>query len=139
MLHAVMRIRAQAGHRPAPRAVQHRRVQKLFHVEAEEIARAIAMQPELLLFDEPTSALDPELVGEVLETIREITKAGNTMLIVSHEMNFVKNVATKVIFMEGGKIVEMGTPQQVFVNPKNERTRDFLIKNSIVIPPEFSI
>lgn len=103
------------------------------------IARAIAMQPELLLFDEPTSALDPELVGEVLETIREIAKAGNTMLIVSHEMNFVKNVATKVIFMEGGKIVEMGTPQQVFVNPKNERTRDFLIKNSIVIPPEFSI
>jgi len=103
------------------------------------IARAIAMQPELLLFDEPTSALDPELVGEVLETIREIAKAGNTMLIVSHEMNFVKNVATKVIFMESGKIVEMGTPQQVFVNPKNERTRDFLIKNSIVIPPEFSI
>ena len=103
------------------------------------IARAIAMQPELLLFDEPTSALDPELVGEVLETIREIAKAGNTMLIVSHEMNFVKNVATKVIFMERGKIVEMGTPQQIFVNPKNERTRDFLIKNSIVIPPEFSI
>ena len=97
------------------------------------------MQPELLLFDEPTSALDPELVGEVLETIREIAKAGNTMLIVSHEMNFVKNVATKVIFMEGGKIVEMGTPQQIFANPKNERTRDFLIKNSIVIPPEFSI
>ena len=136
-------------------------VQKLSHAEAEEIAlkqlekvkmlerkdyypkhlsaRAIAMQPELLLFDEPTSALDPELVGEVLETIREIAKAGNTMLIVSHEMNFVKNVATKVIFMEGGKIVEMGTPQQIFANPKNERTRDFLIKNSIVIPPEFSI
>ena len=103
------------------------------------IARAIAMQPELLLFDEPTSALDPELVGEVLETIRAIAKAGNTMLIVSHEMNFVKNVATKVIFMEGGKIVEMGTPQQIFGNPKNERTRDFLIKNSILIPPEFSI
>ena len=103
------------------------------------IARALAVNPNVVLFDEPTSALDPELVGEVLETIREIAKAGNTMLIVSHEMNFVKNVATKVIFMEGGKIVEMGTPQQVFVNPKNERTRDFLIKNSIVIPPEFSI
>ena len=103
------------------------------------IARALAVNPNVVLFDEPTSALDPELVGEVLETIREIAKAGNTMLIVSHEMNFVKNVATKVIFMESGKIVEMGTPQQVFVNPKNERTRDFLIKNSIVIPPEFSI
>ena len=103
------------------------------------IARALAVNPNVVLFDEPTSALDPELVGEVLETIREIAKAGNTMLIVSHEMNFVKNVATKVIFMESGKIVEMGTTQQVFVNPKNERTRDFLIKNSIVIPPEFSI
>ena len=108
---------------------------------SQRVALAIAMllNPARLLADEPTSALDPELVGEVLETIREIAKAGNTMLIVSHEMNFVKNVATKVIFMEGGKIVEMGTPQQIFGNPKNERTRDFLIKNSIVIPPEFSI
>jgi polar amino acid transport system ATP-binding protein len=103
------------------------------------IARAIAMKPELLLFDEPTSALDPELVGEVLETIKDIAKQGNTMIIVSHEMSFVKNVATKVIFMENGKIVEMGTPEQIFNAPKNERTREFLIKNSVIIPPEYTI
>lgn len=103
------------------------------------IARAIAMKPELLLFDEPTSALDPELVGEVLETIKNIAKEGYTMLLVSHEMNFVRNVATKVIFMENGKIVEIGTPSQIFDTPKNERTKEFLIRNSIIIQPEFSI
>lgn len=103
------------------------------------IARATAMQPTLLLFDEPTSALDPELVGEVLDTIKDIAKKGYTMLLVSHEMNFVKSVATKVIFMENGKIVEMGTPSQIFDMPRNDRTKAFLIKNSVFIQPEYSI
>lgn len=103
------------------------------------IARAMAMQPELLLFDEPTSALDPELVGEVLDTIRDIAKDGHTMIVVSHEMSFVRNVATKVIFMENGKIVEMGTASQIFDSPQNERTREFLIKNRVFIQPEYSI
>ncbi len=103
------------------------------------IARAMAMQPELLLFDEPTSALDPELVGEVLDTIRDIAKEGNTMIVVSHEMSFVRNVATKVIFMENGKIVEMGSASQIFDNPQNERTKEFLIKNRVFIQPEYSI
>lgn len=103
------------------------------------IARAIAMQPQLLLFDEPTSALDPELVGEVLETIKDIANQGNTMIIVSHEMNFVRNVANKVIFMENGHIVDMGTPKEIFENPQNERTKEFLIKNKVDIQPEYSI
>ncbi|MGN0165089.1 MAG: amino acid ABC transporter ATP-binding protein [Lachnospiraceae bacterium] len=103
------------------------------------IARAIALNPELLLFDEPTSALDPELVGEVLDTIRDIAKEGNTMLIVSHEMSFVRNVANKVLFMEGGKIVEAGTAAEIFENPQNERTKNFLLKNMVNIPPEFVI
>ena len=103
------------------------------------IARALAMQPELLLFDEPTSALDPELVGEVLETIKEIANDGYTMIVVSHEMSFVRNVATKVIFMENGKIVEMGTASQIFDYPKNERTKEFLIKNRVFVQPEYSI
>lgn len=93
------------------------------------IARAIAMKPELLLLDEPTSALDPELVGEVLDTIRDIAKDGNTMLLVSHEMNFVRHVANRVLFMEEGKIVESGTPEEIFTAPKNERTKEFLQKN----------
>ena len=103
------------------------------------IARAIAMRPELLLFDEPTSALDPELVGEVLDTILEIAKEGNTMLIVSHEMNFVRSVANKVIFMEEGKIVEAGPSAKLFSNPQNERTKEFLLKNQVIIAPEYSI
>ncbi len=103
------------------------------------IARAIAMNPELILFDEPTSALDPELVGEVLETIQKLANEGNTMIIVSHEMNFVRKVATKVIFMEKGKIVESGTAEEIFSYPKNERTRQFLINNQINISPEYSI
>lgn len=103
------------------------------------IARAIAMKPELLLFDEPTSALDPELVGEVLDTILEIAREGNTMLIVSHEMNFVRNVANKVIFMEEGKIVEAGPPEQLFNSPQNERTKEFLLKNQVIIAPEYNI
>lgn len=103
------------------------------------IARAIALNPELLLFDEPTSALDPELVGEVLETIRKIAAEGNTMIIVSHEMSFVRSVATKVIFMEDGKIIEQGTPEQIFDNPKHDRTKEFLIKNMVKIQPEYVI
>ena len=103
------------------------------------IARALAMQPELLLFDEPTSALDPELVGEVLDTIKAIADEGYTMIVVSHEMSFVRSVATKVIFMENGQIVEMGSASQIFDNPENERTREFLIKNRVVIQPEYSI
>lgn len=103
------------------------------------IARALAMQPELLLFDEPTSALDPELVGEVLDTIKEIANEGYTMIVVSHEMSFVRNVATKVIFMENGKIVEMGTASQIFDSPQNERTKEFLIKNRVLVQPEYSI
>ena len=94
------------------------------------IARAIAMKPELLLLDEPTSALDPELVGEVLDTIRDIAKDGNTMLLVSHEMNFVRHVANKVLFMEEGKVIESGTPEKIFTNPDNERTKQFLRKNT---------
>ncbi|MBQ2315452.1 MAG: amino acid ABC transporter ATP-binding protein [Treponema sp.] len=101
------------------------------------IARSVAMKPELLLLDEPTSALDPELVGEVLASIKQIAADGNTMLIVSHEMEFVKNVATKVLFMEGGRIVEQGTPEQIFNAPVQERTRQFLIKNHIMLPPEY--
>lgn len=103
------------------------------------IARALAMKPQLLLFDEPTSALDPELVGEVLDTIRTIAAEGNTMIIVSHEMNFVRQVASKVIFMENGDIVEMGPPAQIFDAPQNPRTKEFLVKNSVIIPPEYSI
>ena len=103
------------------------------------IARAIAMKPELLLFDEPTSALDPELVGEVLETIQTIANEGNTMIIVSHEMQFVREVADKIIFMEKGDIVEEGTPGQIFEIPQNERTREFLVKNHVNLPPEYAI
>jgi len=90
------------------------------------IARALAMNPSILLFDEPTSALDPELVGEVLETIRAAAQEGNTMILVSHEMNFVKKVASRVLFLDGGKIIEDGTPKEVFDTPKHERTKEFL-------------
>lgn len=103
------------------------------------IARAIALNPKLLLLDEPTSALDPELVGEVLQTIQELAEEKNTMLIVSHEMAFVRKVATKVVFMENGKIVEQGTPKKIFENPDNERTKVFLQKNRIPIAPEYII
>jgi polar amino acid transport system ATP-binding protein len=90
------------------------------------IARALAMKPNILLFDEPTSALDPELVGEVLETIRAAAQDGNTMIIVSHEMNFVRKVANRVLFLDDGKIIEDGTPKEVFERPKNARTKEFL-------------
>ena len=90
------------------------------------IGRAMAMDAELLLFDEPTSALDPEWVGEVLDLIREVADGRQTMLIVTHEMQFAREIADRVIFMEGGRIVEQGPPAQIFDNPQDERTRSFL-------------
>ncbi|MFD2368807.1 amino acid ABC transporter ATP-binding protein [Brevibacillus sp. GCM10020057] len=92
------------------------------------IARALAMQPKVMLFDEATSALDPELVGEVLQVIRELAEEGMTMILVTHEMKFAREVADRVIFMDGGVIVEEGTPEEVFVHPKHPRTRAFLQK-----------
>jgi polar amino acid transport system ATP-binding protein len=103
------------------------------------IARALAMKPSLLLMDEPTSALDPELVGEVLETIRKVAQEGFTMLLVSHEMNFVRHVSNRVLFLDGGHIVEDGTPKQVFEYPKNQRTREFLAKMNLMNEPEYTI
>lgn len=90
------------------------------------IARALAADPEIIFFDEPTSALDPELIGEVLEVMRELAQEGMTMLVVTHEMNFARNVSTKVVFMEHGRIVEEGSSKEFFQNPKEERTREFL-------------
>ncbi|MGD6774308.1 amino acid ABC transporter ATP-binding protein [Sutcliffiella horikoshii] len=90
------------------------------------IARALAMRPEVMLFDEPTSALDPELVGEVLKTMKELAEEGMTMVVVTHEMGFAQEVADRVIYMHDGKIVEEGPPQDLFNNPKNQRTKDFL-------------
>ncbi len=92
------------------------------------IARALAMQPDMLLFDEPTSALDPELVGDVLEVMKKLAGEGMTMVVVTHEMGFAKEVADRVIFMDGGYVVETGTPAEIFSNPKNERTRAFLTR-----------
>ncbi|WHH59972.1 amino acid ABC transporter ATP-binding protein [Petroclostridium sp. X23] len=96
------------------------------------IARAMAMNPRVLLFDEPTSALDPELVGEVLTVIKKVAKDGNTMIIVTHEMSFAREVADRVIFMDNGVIVEEGTVWDIFQNPKEERTKQFLQR---VTPP----
>ena len=92
------------------------------------IARALAMHPKIMLFDEPTSALDPEMVGEVLAVIRQLTETGMTMLIVTHEMGFAREVCDRVFFMDQGYIMEQGTPDQVFNNPKEPRTQDFLAK-----------
>ena len=92
------------------------------------IARALAMNPDILLFDEPTSALDPEMVGEVLAVMKQLAKDGMTMVVVTHEIGFAREVADRVIFMEGGYIVEEGTPEEVILNPKEERTKDFLSK-----------
>ncbi len=94
------------------------------------IARALALSPDILCFDEPTSALDPELTGEVLKVIRSLAERRTTMVIVTHEMAFAKDVADKVIFMDGGVIVEQGTPDEVITNPKEERTRQFLARYS---------
>ncbi len=90
------------------------------------IARALCMNPEVILFDEPTSALDPEMVDEVLNVMKQLAEEGMTMLVVTHEMNFAKNVANKVIFMENGYVVESGTPEEIFTNPKEARTKEFL-------------
>ena len=92
------------------------------------IARALAMNPEIMLFDEPTSALDPEMVGEVLDVMKDLAESGMTMVIVTHEMGFTREVASRVIFMDQGIIMENGTPEEVFTNPKNERTKLFLSK-----------
>nr|WP_272509092.1 amino acid ABC transporter ATP-binding protein [Clostridium ganghwense] len=92
------------------------------------IARALAMSPDVMLFDEPTSALDPEMVGEVLEVMKELAQEGMTMVVVTHEMGFAKEVGDRVFFMDGGVVVEEGDPKEVFENPKNERTKDFLSK-----------
>ncbi|MGH2515476.1 MAG: amino acid ABC transporter ATP-binding protein, partial [Ktedonobacterales bacterium] len=90
------------------------------------IARALAMSPKALLFDEPTSALDPELVGEVLRVMRELAEEGRTMVVVTHEMGFARSVADRVVFLDQGRIVEEGDPEEVFADPKQERTRTFL-------------
>ena len=92
------------------------------------IARALAMRPEIMLFDEPTSALDPEMVGEVLEVMKSLAKGGMTMVVVTHEMGFAREVSDRVLFMDGGVIAEEGSPEEVFGNPKNARTREFLSK-----------
>ena len=92
------------------------------------IARALAMDPKIMLFDEPTSALDPEMVGEVLDVMKDLAKEGLAMIVVTHEMGFAKEVADKVIFMDEGVIVEQGTPEEVLVNPSEERTKNFLSK-----------
>ena len=92
------------------------------------IARALAMNPDIMLFDEPTSALDPEMVGDVLEVMQKLADQGMTMLVVTHEMGFAKEVADRVIFMDGGYIVEEGKPEQIFNSPQHERTKNFLEK-----------
>ena len=92
------------------------------------IARALAMEPKIILFDEPTSALDPELIGEVLAVMKDLASSGMTMLVVTHEMGFARTVSDEIIFMENGYIVEQGTPEKLFKNPENERTRKFLFK-----------
>ena len=92
------------------------------------IARALAMEPDVMLFDEPTSALDPEMVGEVLNVMKDLAKEGMTMVVVTHEMGFAKEVGDRIIFMDNGNIVEQGTPEEIFSNPKNPRTIDFLSK-----------
>lgn len=103
------------------------------------LARALAMKPQILLLDEPTSALDPELVGEVLDVIRKVAAQGYTMLLVSHEMNFIRHVSNRVIFLDKGHVVEDGTPKEVFEHPKNPRTQEFFRKMNIMAQPEYII
>ena len=102
------------------------------------IARAFVLNPEVILFDEPTSALDPELVGETLEIIKKVAGKGVTMIVVTHEMSFAQDVADKVIFMDDGVVVEEGKPKDIFSNPKEERTRQFLSR-IISLEPSYSI
>ncbi len=92
------------------------------------IVRALAMKPKVMLFDEPTSALDPEMVGEVLDVMKELAQNGMTMVLVTHEMRFARDVANRILFMDSGKILESGTPEQIFMNPQNLRTKSFLSK-----------
>ena len=92
------------------------------------IVRALCMEPQVMLFDEPTSALDPEMVGEVLDVMKQLAESGMTMVVVTHEMGFAREVADRVIFMDEGQIVEEGTPEQIFTNPQQQRTKDFLNK-----------
>ena len=92
------------------------------------IARALAMEPDVMLFDEPTSALDPEMVGEVLNVMKDLAKEGMTMVVVTHEMGFAREVGDRILFMDNGNIMEQGTPEEIFSNPKNPRTIDFLSK-----------
>jgi polar amino acid transport system ATP-binding protein len=113
-------LKAQAGHYPAQLSGgQQQRV---------AIARALAMEPKLMLFDEPTSALDPELVGEVLDVMRELAQSGMTMVVVTHEMGFAREVGDSLVFMDGGVVVEAGDPHDVLGNPQHQRTRAFLSK-----------
>ena len=98
------------------------------HQQRVAIARALAMQPKVMLFDEPTSALDPEMVGEVLDVMKRLAESGMTMVIVTHEMGFAREVGTRLLFVDGGYIVEEGVPKEVFENPKEERTKLFLSK-----------
>ena len=102
------------------------------------IARAIALNPEVILFDEPTSALDPELVGEILDLLKKVAKKGITMIVVTHEMSFAQDVADKVVFMDQGVIVEEGSPQDIFVHPKEERTKQFLSR-FVSLEPMYNI
>ena len=92
------------------------------------IARALAMKPDLMLFDEPTSALDPEMVGEVLDVMKQLASEGMTMIVVTHEMGFARHVSNRVFFIDNGIIAEQGTPEQIFDNPQNPRTKSFLEK-----------
>ena len=103
------------------------------------IAAAMLLNPKILMADEPTSALDPELVGEVLDVIRKVAAQGYTMLLVSHEMNFIRHVSNRVIFLDKGHVVEDGTPKEVFEHPQNQRTREFFSKMHIMAQPEYVI
>lgn len=103
------------------------------------IARTLAMKPDIILLDEPTSALDPELVTEVLNIIKKIAEQGYTMLLVSHEMDFIKKISSRVIFLDGGKIIEDGTPKEVFENPKSQRAKDFFGKMNLLKEPDYYI
>ena len=101
------------------------------------IARALALNPSVILFDEPTSALDPEMVGEVLSIIKQIAKEGITMVVVTHEIDFAREVANRVIFMDGGSIIDEGSPEEVLIHPKHERTKKFLKR--LVKEPDYAI